>query len=106
MNFFCCTVLTIARASPRPNASASTTRVSGNTPCCVSLMRRARRFRISGGSGVRGRDPHAPAVDPQPVLAEQSDRLRIGDFFLFENALGEGFGRVVLEHRANTLKDD
>ena len=39
-------------------------------------------------------------------MLEQGDRVGVGDFFFFENAVGEGFGGVVVEDGAGALKDD
>jgi len=49
---------------------------------------------------------HAPAIGFEAVLGEEANGLRVGDFLLFKDAVGKGFGRVVFEHGAGALEDD
>ena len=55
-----------------------------------------------GGIG----DSHAPAIDAEAVGGEQADRLGVGDFFFFENTMGERFSRVSFFDGAGALEDD
>ena len=49
---------------------------------------------------------HSSPGDFQPALLKKADRLRISNFFLFKDTMGEDLGCVILKHGTGALQNN